>query len=334
MAARVPPRLEVVGDQHAVEPDLLGAHGVLDQLARPELLRRRLVADPQRHLPVLLPRPPRDRGPCRLLATPARAAPRRESPASRHLLASECGIRGSVECPESSIRSPLPADSRGRHARTRSPFGSYSGPRTTSPGYPAPRRSLHLDGRPRALDSAGRQRVGDGPLDGVAVAPRRDEPEDVVRPVRAHRLRPPSATARGSAGTRQRSRKSGSVPRGHGARRQAPPPPRTRRPGARRTRGRPRPAWLSAADAEPPRPSVALLQPQALSMASVARRAAARACVPASNERAPQATRRTRPGSTAPSRAHRRRSPEGRARTLLMVVSCIVRNGNATSARS
>ena len=47
--ALVPPRQEVVGHHRAVQPHLLGAHGVLDQLTRPELLRRRLVSDPQRH---------------------------------------------------------------------------------------------------------------------------------------------------------------------------------------------------------------------------------------------------------------------------------------------
>ena len=47
--ALVPPRQEVVGHHRAVEPHLLGPHRVLDQLPRPELLRRGLVSDPQRH---------------------------------------------------------------------------------------------------------------------------------------------------------------------------------------------------------------------------------------------------------------------------------------------
>ena len=50
MPALQPPRLEVVGDRHRVQPELLGAHGVGRELAGRELLRRRLVPDPQHRL--------------------------------------------------------------------------------------------------------------------------------------------------------------------------------------------------------------------------------------------------------------------------------------------
>ena len=44
VAALVPPRLEVVADRGAVHAVRLGGHGQFDELARRELLRRRLVA--------------------------------------------------------------------------------------------------------------------------------------------------------------------------------------------------------------------------------------------------------------------------------------------------
>ena len=44
MAALVTPRLEVVADRCAVHAVLFGRHGQLDELARRELLRRRLVS--------------------------------------------------------------------------------------------------------------------------------------------------------------------------------------------------------------------------------------------------------------------------------------------------
>ena len=46
MPAVVAPGLEVIGDDDAVEAELLGQHGVLHELARRELLGRRLVAEP------------------------------------------------------------------------------------------------------------------------------------------------------------------------------------------------------------------------------------------------------------------------------------------------
>jgi len=42
----MPPGLEVVGDHHAVEADLLSLDGELDELSRGELFGRSLVTDP------------------------------------------------------------------------------------------------------------------------------------------------------------------------------------------------------------------------------------------------------------------------------------------------
>ena len=51
VAADVAPRLEVVGDHHGVEADLLGEDPELDEVARPELLGGGLVADLEGHQP-------------------------------------------------------------------------------------------------------------------------------------------------------------------------------------------------------------------------------------------------------------------------------------------
>ena len=107
MPTRVPPRGEVVGYPHAVQPDLLGAHRVLHQVARAELLRRRLVPDPQRHGPALprsaTPRPP---SPAPLLhpATGLRTRRRagRADPTRHHSRGSPIGITTSI--PPSSVR--------------------------------------------------------------------------------------------------------------------------------------------------------------------------------------------------------------------------------------
>ena len=47
MPAGVPPRLKVIADDDAVEADFLGVDAELEQLAWPELLGRRLIAEPQ-----------------------------------------------------------------------------------------------------------------------------------------------------------------------------------------------------------------------------------------------------------------------------------------------
>src|SRR5207237_312717 len=49
VSAVVAPGLEMVGDGDRIEAELLRQYGVVEQLARPELLRRRLVAERQRH---------------------------------------------------------------------------------------------------------------------------------------------------------------------------------------------------------------------------------------------------------------------------------------------
>src|SRR5207244_3624163 len=54
VAARVAPRLEVIRDGDSVQADLLGEDTDLEQLARPELLCRGLVAEP-RHRASLRP---------------------------------------------------------------------------------------------------------------------------------------------------------------------------------------------------------------------------------------------------------------------------------------
>jgi hypothetical protein len=46
MAAGMAPGLEVIGDHHAVQTDLLGLDSELDELPGVELLGRSLVADP------------------------------------------------------------------------------------------------------------------------------------------------------------------------------------------------------------------------------------------------------------------------------------------------
>ena len=48
MPARVPPGLEVIADDHAIEADLLGVSAEIQKLDRAELLGRRLVAKSQR----------------------------------------------------------------------------------------------------------------------------------------------------------------------------------------------------------------------------------------------------------------------------------------------
>ena len=68
--AVVAPRLEVVGDHDAVEPDLLGLDGEVDQVARGELLGGGLVPDAQRHGPTV----------CRRLADRAGPSPPPSSP--------------------------------------------------------------------------------------------------------------------------------------------------------------------------------------------------------------------------------------------------------------
>src|SRR5437870_3716049 len=48
MPAGVPPGLEVIADDHAIEADLLGVNAEIQKLDRAELLGRRLVAKSQR----------------------------------------------------------------------------------------------------------------------------------------------------------------------------------------------------------------------------------------------------------------------------------------------
>ena len=49
VAVGVPPRLEVVAGPDRVEPGALGGDREVEQASGRELLRRRLVAEPQRH---------------------------------------------------------------------------------------------------------------------------------------------------------------------------------------------------------------------------------------------------------------------------------------------
>ena len=172
MPALVPPRQEVVGHHRAVEPHLLGAHRVLDQLTRPELLRRRLVSDPQWwHAP----RP----FPARRLRQPTPVG------GSRSLL-----HRGPAR------RDPerLPV----RRAPARSPG------RTAAPGRPRPRPTRRRPpphrGARRRLD--GQLGVRDRAADRVAVAAgghlahdRRRRPAPAHRPARPPADRPGSGTA-------------------------------------------------------------------------------------------------------------------------------------------
>src|SRR5438132_8913716 len=48
MPVRMPPGLEVIADDHAIEADLLGVNAEIQKLDRAELLGRRLVAKSQR----------------------------------------------------------------------------------------------------------------------------------------------------------------------------------------------------------------------------------------------------------------------------------------------
>ena len=50
VAAGVPPRLEMIADEHGLEADLFREAGEVEQLARGELLGRRLVAQPQHRI--------------------------------------------------------------------------------------------------------------------------------------------------------------------------------------------------------------------------------------------------------------------------------------------
>ena len=47
MTIRVPPRLQVIAHEYAVEPGVLGFDGVVEELARAELFSRGLITQSQ-----------------------------------------------------------------------------------------------------------------------------------------------------------------------------------------------------------------------------------------------------------------------------------------------
>ena len=163
--------------------------------------------------------------------------------------ASTAASRPSTRCarespPERSAAWPPACGGRRGPAQalTRSPLGSNSGSRATSPATHSPKMSTSTA---RAdLELARQVGVGDRALDRVAVAAARDAPERSRRPRRTGSL--PSATERGSSSTRQRSRRLG----GAGPRLRSPTPsaPAPMKPPSFRTQ-KPRPASYGVSSA-------------------------------------------------------------------------------------